>query len=69
LIGAETGIKTIAAVRNRCRLWVISGQTISPENPLLSVVTPIADKFCDAAKAVLASVAPGQMRLIYDKCF
>src|ERR1019366_485793 len=38
LIGAETGIKTIAAVHSQCRLWVISGQTIAGENPLLSAI-------------------------------
>jgi hypothetical protein len=38
LIGAETDIKTIAAVHGQCRSWVISGQTITGENPLLSAV-------------------------------
>jgi hypothetical protein len=42
LVGAETGIKTVAAVHTQCRSWVKSGQTIAGQNPLLSVVTPIA---------------------------
>ena len=29
--------------------WVKSGQTIPGQNRVLSAVTPIADKFCDAA--------------------
>jgi hypothetical protein len=37
-IGAETGIKTIAAVHSQCRSWVISGQTIAVQNSLLSAV-------------------------------
>src|ERR1019366_4626539 len=44
LIGAETGIKTIAAVHRQCRLWVKSRQTVPGQNPRLSAVTPIADK-------------------------
>jgi hypothetical protein len=44
LIGAETGIKTIAAVHSQCRSWVISGQTIAGQKPRLSAVAPIADK-------------------------
>src|ERR1039457_5929504 len=44
LIGAETGVKTTAAVHSQCRLWVKSGQTIAGQNPTLSAVTPIADK-------------------------
>ena len=43
-IGIETGIKTIAAVRNRCPLWVKSGQTIADRSQFLSVVAPIAAK-------------------------
>jgi hypothetical protein len=50
LVGVETGIKTITAVHSQCRCWVISGQTIAGQNPPLSVVTPITDKFCGAAK-------------------
>jgi len=38
LIGAETGIKTIAAVHSQCRLWVKSGQTIAGQNPPLSAL-------------------------------
>jgi hypothetical protein len=38
LIGAETGIKTIAAAHGQCRLWVISGQTIAGKNPSLSAL-------------------------------
>jgi hypothetical protein len=33
LIGAEIGIKTIAAVHSQCRLWVISGQTVTSPKP------------------------------------
>jgi hypothetical protein len=44
LIEAETGFKTFAAAHSRCRLWVISGQTIARQNPPLSAVSPIADK-------------------------
>src|SRR5579859_7274356 len=43
LIGAETGVKTIAAVHSQCPLWVISGQSCGGQNPHLSAVTPIAD--------------------------
>src|SRR5450631_647565 len=38
LIGAETSIKTIAAVHSQCRSWVISGQTIAAQNPPLSAL-------------------------------
>jgi hypothetical protein len=37
-IGAETGIKTIVAVHNRCRLWVMSGQIVAGQNRPLSAV-------------------------------
>jgi hypothetical protein len=43
LIGAEIGIKTIAAVHSQCPFWVISGQTIAGQNPALSADAPIAD--------------------------
>jgi hypothetical protein len=32
----------LSAARPQCRCWVISGQTIAGQNPLLSAVTPIA---------------------------
>src|SRR5450830_240068 len=38
LIGAETGIKIIAAVHSQYRCWVISGQTIAYENPPMSAI-------------------------------
>jgi hypothetical protein len=38
LIGAETGIKTIAAMHSQCPLWVISGQTVSGQNSTLSTL-------------------------------
>jgi hypothetical protein len=38
LIGAETGIKTIAAVHSQCRSWVISRQTIASQNRPLSAI-------------------------------
>jgi hypothetical protein len=38
LIGAESGIKTIAAVHSQCRCWVIIGQTITGQNPPLSAL-------------------------------
>jgi hypothetical protein len=44
LIGAETGIKTIAALRDRCPLWVIRCRAIQPQRRPLSVVSPIGDK-------------------------
>ena len=49
MIGAETGVKTIAAVHGQCRLWVISGQTAAPS--ILTVVRfgPKADS-CTATK-------------------
>src|ERR1017187_261048 len=48
-IGAETGIKTIAAVHSQCRSWVISGQTIASQNPRLSAVVRKRTKCCGAA--------------------
>jgi hypothetical protein len=50
LIGAETGIKTITAVHSQCRSWVNRCVFIQRSGWLLSVVGPIADKFCSAAK-------------------
>jgi hypothetical protein len=44
LIGAETGIKTIAAVHSQCRLWVNRCVSIPPQRRPLSVVAPIGDK-------------------------
>jgi hypothetical protein len=44
LIGAETGIKTIAAVHSQCPLWVNRGPEIQRPDGLLSVVSPIGDK-------------------------
>jgi cytochrome c2 len=38
LIGAETGIKTIAAVHSPCRCWVKSGQTVPSQNLPLSAI-------------------------------
>jgi hypothetical protein len=36
------GVKTNTALHSECRLWVISGQTITGENPNLSAMHPIA---------------------------
>jgi hypothetical protein len=44
LIGAETGIKTIAAVHSQCRSWVISDRSIQRQSRPMSAVPPIADK-------------------------
>jgi hypothetical protein len=41
---AEQMFETIAATHPQMPLWVKSGQTITGQNPPLSVVTPIADK-------------------------
>jgi hypothetical protein len=49
-IGAETGIKTIAAVHSQCRCWVIRCRPNQRQFRPLSVVSPIADKLCGAAK-------------------
>jgi hypothetical protein len=43
-MGAETGIKTIAALHSQCRCWVISGQTIAGRNLPLSALSPLATK-------------------------
>jgi hypothetical protein len=67
LIGAETGIKTIAAAHSQCRLWVISDQTIQRQGRPLSVVSPIATEFCGAAKrrcVPTATDAPQQTRTL-----
>jgi hypothetical protein len=54
-IGAETGIKTIAAVHSQCRLWVKSGQTIQRQLRPMSVVTPIADKLLQRRECPLCA--------------
>jgi hypothetical protein len=42
LIGAKTGIKTIAAVHSKCRSWVISDRAIQAPDDRLSAMPPIA---------------------------
>jgi hypothetical protein len=49
LIGAETGIKTIAAVHSQCRSWVISGQTSASRKRPLSALVRKRTKCCGAA--------------------
>ena len=49
-IGAETGIKTIAAVHSKCRSWVIHDRCIQYPCRSMSVVTPIATLLFGAAK-------------------
>ena len=44
LIGAETGIKTIAAVHSQCRLWVIRDRAIQYLWPVNVRYGPKADK-------------------------
>ena len=46
----ETDIKTISAVHSRCPLWVIRCGAIQRQRGPMSVVGPIGDKFCGAAK-------------------
>jgi hypothetical protein len=38
MIGAETGIKTIAAVHGQCRLWVNRDRAISCQNSGMSAI-------------------------------
>ena len=52
LIGAETGIKTIAAVHSQCLLWVISGQTTpGQKRPDVRYTRNSDQKYCSAANA------------------
>jgi hypothetical protein len=49
LIGAETDIKTIAAMHSQCRSWVKSGQTVAGQIPPLSAIVRKRTKYCGAA--------------------